>query len=111
MQRKINTVESRHTGCEEYYYNLSEIGHDSTMLISYLSAKYQDFTFNQVRSELDAIFTAQYQYSEEIRTETRVTTRTVEVGEYIGPVVTSAYCSCPICCGKGTGLCSALLWI
>ena len=73
MQRKINTVESRHTGCEEYYYNLSEIGHDSTMLISYLSAKYQDFTFNQVRSELDAIFTAQYQYSEEIRTETRDT--------------------------------------
>lgn len=103
MQRKINTVESRHTGCEEYYYNLSEIGHDSTMLISYLSAKYQDFTFNQVRSELDAIFTAQYQYSEEIRTETRVTTRTVEVGEYIGPVVTSAYCSCPICCGIWSG--------
>ena len=103
LQQKINTVESRHPDCEEYNYNLSEIGHDSTMLISYLCAKYQDFTFNQVRAELDAIFNTLYRYTEEIRTEVRTTTRTVEVGDYIGPVVTSAYCSCPICCGIWSG--------
>lgn len=103
LQKKINTVESRHPGCEEYHYNLSEIGHDPTMLISYLCAKYQDFTFNQVKSELEAIFNLQYHLSEEIRTETRVTTRTVQVGDYIGQVVTSAYCSCPICCGIWSG--------
>lgn len=103
LQKKINTVESRHPGCEEYHYNLSEIGHDPTMLISYLCAKYQDFTFNQVRSELDSIFNLQYLLSEEVRTETRVTTRTVQVGDYIGQVVTSAYCSCPICCGIWSG--------
>lgn len=103
LQKKINTVESRHPGCEEYHYNLSEIGHDPTMLISYLCAKYQDFTFNQVKSELDAIFNLQYHFSEEIRTETCVTTRTVQVGDYIGQVVTSAYCSCPICCGIWSG--------
>lgn len=96
-------MESRHPDCEEYNYNLSEIGHDSTMLISYLCAKYQDFTFNQVWAELDAIFNTQYRYTEEIRTEVRTTTRTVEVGDYIGPVVTSAYCSCPICCGIWSG--------
>ena len=103
LQKKINTVESRHPGCEEYHYNLSEIGHDPTMLISYLCAKYQDFTFNQVKSELETIFNLQYHLSEEIRTETRVTTRTVQVGDYIGQVVTSAYCSCPICCGLWSG--------
>ena len=103
LQKKINTVESRHPGCEEYHYNLSEIGHDPTMLISYLCAKYQDFTFNQVKSELEAIFNLQYHFSEEIRTETRVTTQTVQVGDYIGQVVTSAYCSCPICCGIWSG--------
>ena len=103
LQKKINTVESRHPGCEEYHYNLSEIGHDPTMLISYLCAKYQDFTFNQVKSELEAIFNLQYHLSEEIRTETRITTRTVQVGDYIGQVVTSAYCSCPICCGIWSG--------
>ena len=103
LQKKINTVESRHPGCEEYHYNLSEIGHDPTILISYLCAKYQDFTFNQVKSELEAIFNLQYHLSEEIRTETRVTTRTVQVGDYIGQVVTSAYCSCPICCGIWSG--------
>lgn len=103
LQKKINTVESHHPGCEEYHYNLSEIGHDPTMLISYLCAKYQDFTFNQVKSELETIFNLQYHLSEEIRTETRVTTRTVQVGDYIGQVVTSAYCSCPICCGIWSG--------
>lgn len=103
LQKKINTVESRYPGCEEYHYNLSEIGHDPTMLISYLCAKYQDFTFNQVKSELETIFNLQYHLSEEIRTETRVTTRTVQVGDYIGQVVTSAYCSCPICCGIWSG--------
>lgn len=103
LQKKINTVESRHPGCEEYHYNLSEIGHDPTMLISYLCAKYQEFTFNQVKSELETIFNLQYHLSEEIRTETRVTTRTVQVGDYIGQVVTSAYCSCPICCGIWSG--------
>ena len=103
LQKKINTVESCHPSCEEYHYNLSEIGHDPTMLISYLCAKYQDFTFNQVKSELEAIFNLQYHLSEEIRTETRVTTRTVQVGDYIGQVVTSAYCSCSICCGIWSG--------
>lgn len=44
-----------------------------------------------------------YHLSEEIRTETRVTTRTVQVDDYIGQVVTSAYCSCPICCGIWSG--------
>lgn len=103
LQQKINTVEQRHSDCDEYYYNLDEIGHDSTMLISYLSAKYGDFTLNQVKSELEAIFQQQYSYSESIEEETRVTTRTVQAGDYIGPVVTSAYCSCSICCGIWSG--------
>lgn len=103
LQQRINTVEARHPGCEEYYYNLSELGHDPTMLISYLSAKYQDFTLNQVRSELETIFNLQYQLVEDVRSETRVTTRTVQAGDYIGSVVTSAYCSCSICCGIWSG--------
>ncbi|MCD8127305.1 MAG: peptidoglycan DD-metalloendopeptidase family protein [Clostridiales bacterium] len=99
LQKKINSVEKSHSSCDEFNYDLGTIGHDSTALISYLCAKYGDFTLNQVKSELDAIFALQYDLSIETATETRTTTKTVRAGEYIGEVVTSGYCSCSICCG------------
>ncbi|MCD8353458.1 MAG: peptidoglycan DD-metalloendopeptidase family protein [Clostridiales bacterium] len=99
LQKKINNVENTHSSCDEFNYDLGSIGHDSTALISYLCAKYGDFTLNQVKAELNAIFALQYDLEIDTATETRTTTKTVRAGEYIGEVVTSGYCSCSICCG------------
>ncbi|MCC8065537.1 MAG: NlpC/P60 family protein, partial [Clostridiales bacterium] len=107
LQKKINQTESAHSGSDEYSYNIGEIGHDSTALISYLSAKYGAFTFNEVKSELDAIFALQYNLATDTGTETRTVTKTVQAGEYIGEVVTSGYCSCSICCGQWAGSATA----
>ncbi|MCD7746265.1 MAG: NlpC/P60 family protein [Lachnospiraceae bacterium] len=107
LQKKINQTEASHSGSDEYNYNIGEISHDSTALISYLSAKYGSFTFNEVKSELDAIFALQYNLATETGTETRTVTKTVQAGEYIGEVVTSGYCSCSICCGQWAGSATA----
>lgn len=103
LQRKINRMESSQPNCDEYNYSLAEIGHDPVMLISFLSAKYGAFTFNQVKSELDAVFALQYDLDVKTADETRTITKTVRAGEYIGEVVTSGYCSCSICCGIWAG--------
>ncbi|MCC8150624.1 MAG: 3D domain-containing protein [Lachnospiraceae bacterium] len=73
------------------------------VLTSYLSAKYGDFTFRQVKSELEELFAPQYSLDVTEAGETRTETKTVQAGDYIGEVVTSAYCSCSICCGKWAG--------
>ncbi|MCD8382350.1 MAG: NlpC/P60 family protein [Clostridiales bacterium] len=103
LQKKINNMESTHSNCDEFNYSIGEIGHDSTVLISYLCAKYGDFTFSEVKSELDTIFALQYDLDVETANETRTVTKTVQAGEYIGEVVTSGYCSCSICCGQWAG--------
>ena len=104
LQHKIDTVKSRHSGCDEYNYNLGEIGHDPVILISYLCAKYGSFTFNrEIKQELNTLFALQYQLTEEVVNETRTITKMVRVGESLGNVVTSGYCNCSICCGQWSG--------
>lgn len=106
LQRKLNRIESTHPGYDEYRYELDDIGHDPVELISYLSAGAENgiFVYDSVlRDELDDLFEQQYELDIEISTETTTTTRTVRVGESIGNVVTSAYCSCSICCGQWAG--------
>ncbi|MCD8010527.1 MAG: NlpC/P60 family protein [Lachnospiraceae bacterium] len=103
LQQEINRTEESYAGYDEYNYNLSEIGHDATALISYLCARYEAFTFEEVREELDALFALQYSLDVETAEETRTVTRTVQAGDYIGEVVTSGYCNCSICCGVWAG--------
>lgn len=103
LQEQIDNIESTYSGYDEYNYNIGEIGHDPVILISYLSAKYGDFTFNQVKSELDSLFALQYRLNVQTTSEERTVTRTLSVGDAIGTVVTSAYCSCEICCGQWAG--------
>lgn len=104
LQKKIDTVESAYPGYDEYNYNVGEIGHDPVMLISYLCAKYGDFTFNStIKQELDTLFQQQYSYSVRTANETRTVTKTVRAGDSIGSVVTSGYCNCTICCGQWSG--------
>lgn len=103
LNNQINSMESRHPGYDEYRYQVDEISHNPYHLISYFTAKYGEFTYEQVADEVEEIFRQQYGISTESTRETVTETRTVRVGESLGQVVTSGYCSCPICCGQWSG--------
>lgn len=60
LQSKIDNIENEYSGYDEYNYNLAGIGHNPYELISYLTAVYQDFKFNDIKSALDTLFNAQY---------------------------------------------------
>lgn len=103
LQERINRMRRENAGHEEYRYNIAPIQHDPFILISYLSAKYGAFTFDQVKTDLEELFAAQYQLETEAVNETVRETVTVRVGESLGPVVTSGYCNCSACCGSYAG--------
>lgn len=103
LQQKINQMEARYPGKDEYRYNIGEIGHDPHTLISYLTASYGDFKFDEIKGELETIFSLQYGITVEEKSETRQETSTIQVGQSLGNVVTSGYCNCPICCGVWSG--------
>lgn len=104
LQEKVNRMENENGGYDNYRYNIGMIGHDPFVLMSYLHAKYGEFTFNNaIKAELRALFEQQYQITTTSSNETITETRTVRVGESLGPVVTSAYCACSICCGQWAG--------
>lgn len=103
LNAQINSMESRHPGYDEYRYQVDEISHNPYHLISYFTAKYGEFTYEQVADEVEEIFRQQYGISTESTRETVTETRTVRVGESLGQVVTSGYCNCSICCGVWSG--------
>ena len=106
LQQEVNTIADRYQGYDEYRFNLDEVGHDPTALISYLSVLPENGIFQytpELQATLDSLFEEQYTLSVDSYTEERTTTRTVQVGESIGTVVTSAYCNCEICCGQWSG--------
>lgn len=103
LNAQINSMESIHPDYGDYQYQIDEISHNPYHLISYLTVKYGDFTFEQVKSELDAIFRQQYSISTQSQRETITETKSVRVGESLGQVVTSGYCNCVICCGQWSG--------
>lgn len=60
LQYKINHIEEKYPGFQEYRYELGKIGHDAYELMSYLSAMYDFFTFEEITPVLDALFQKQY---------------------------------------------------
>ena len=60
LQSRINRIESDYPGYDEYKYSMAQIGHNPYELISYLTAVYQDFTFNGIKGNLDELFNSQY---------------------------------------------------
>ena len=103
LQKEIHGTETSHPGSEEYNYELDEIGHDPSVLISYLSAMYGGFTFNEVKDEIEKLFNLQYKLEVETHQENKTTTVRVKKGESLGNVVTSGYCNCSLCCGEWAG--------
>lgn len=103
LDSQINSMESTHPGFDEYLYQVDEIPHSPYQLVSYFSAKYGGFTYEQVADEIEEIFQEQYHLYVDEAIETVTETKTVRVGESLGPVVTSGYCNCQICCGIWSG--------
>ena len=103
LNTQINSISSRYPGYDEFQYQIDEISHNPYHLISYFTVKYGEFTLSQVRAELEEIFHQQYEISTESDQITVTHTKMVRVGESLGRVVTSGYCSCPICCGQWSG--------
>lgn len=60
LQNRINGIERTYPNYNEYNYDLAQIGHNPYELISYLTAVYQDFKFNDIKSGLDTLFNSQY---------------------------------------------------
>ncbi len=103
LRQKINNIETTHPGYDEYKYNLSEIGHNPYELAAVLTVLYEDYTREEVQTFLRQLFNAQYGFSTSTSTKEVTETKTIQVGESLGTVTTSGYCSCVICCGIWSG--------
>ena len=71
LQGKINRIERDYPGYDEYKYSMAQIGHNPYELISYLTAVYQDFKFNDIKQSLDTLFNSQYHLTVTAVTEQR----------------------------------------
>ncbi len=103
LNEQINRMKEKHDDYDEFRFQIDEIGHNPYHLISYLTVKYGGFTYAQVAHELELIFQEQYQLYTDSTRETVTEKRMVKVGESLGKVVTSGYCSCSVCCGPWAG--------
>lgn len=81
LDYEIQNVERTHPGYDEYRYAVDPIGHDPHELMAYLTARYMDFTYPQVRGDIQTLFNAMYTLSitetVEVRYRTEIRTRTV----------------------------------
>ena len=71
LQSKVNRIEQDYPGYDEYNYSMAQIGHNPYELISYLTAVYQNFKFNDIKSNLDTLFNSQYHLTVTTVTEQR----------------------------------------
>jgi murein DD-endopeptidase MepM/ murein hydrolase activator NlpD len=81
---EAQNAETTYPDYDEYRYNINPVGHDPIALVSFLTAKYDDFTFPQVEPVLRDIFNEQYEltFTEIVEVRYRTETRTdPETGE------------------------------
>jgi len=71
LQIDIDNTETDYPGYDEYRYNIGEINHNPYVLMGYLSAAYDAFTFEQVKPEIERLFGQQYTLTRTPVTETR----------------------------------------
>ena len=78
LREEIADIETDYPDYDEYQYHLDEIGHDPFALASYLTAKLYDYTREEARAEIQALFEKQYTLTlrEEIQTRYRTETTT-----------------------------------
>ncbi|UHR02955.1 NlpC/P60 family protein [Peptoniphilus sp. GNH] len=71
LKYELENIKRVYPGYDEYKISKDTIGHDPHLLMAYLTVKYEDFNFIQIKGELDNIFKWQYQYQVTKRVETR----------------------------------------
>lgn len=76
LEYEILNIESSHPGYDEYRYSIDPIGHDPHELIAYLTAKFEDFTFEEVAYELRSLFSEMYALTTSETVEVRYRTET-----------------------------------
>ena len=84
LEIEIRNVELSRPGYDEYRYQIDAIEHDPYILMSYLTAVYQDFTYTSVQGALRQLFESQYTLTYTEETEIRYRTETFtdpETGE------------------------------
>ena len=74
LEIEIRNVESARPGYDEYRYQIDAIEHDPYILMSYLTALYQDFTYASVQGALRQLFESQYTLTYTEETEIRYRT-------------------------------------
>ncbi|MCH4888940.1 M23 family metallopeptidase [Acidaminobacter sp. JC074] len=88
LKYAIQNVEEDHPSYNEFRYSLDNISHDMHLLMAYLTAKFGNFEPNDVRTELNSIFSLQYEYTLTRIVEVRY--RTVWQSSY-DPVTGASY--------------------
>lgn len=102
LRNRIHQIQSQ-GDYDEYVLNVDEIGHNPWELAALLTVLKENYKRAEVQTLIQQFFNAQYSLSTNVTTETVTETRPVRVGESLGTVTTSAYCSCRICCGQWSG--------
>lgn len=75
LHKQIEKVESLHPGYDEYRYHLDEIGHNPYVLASYLTVIFEDYTREEVQSEIARLFKMQYELK--FQEEVEICTKTI----------------------------------
>lgn len=88
LQKKIDRIEIDYPDYDEYSYNLGEIGHNPFTLISYLSAVYTEFTYDQAEDEIHELFGEMYMLN--IVPETTTGIREVQAADEDGRLLFDA---------------------
>jgi len=70
LQLNISGTAASFPGYDEYRYSVGEISHNPYELMAYLATRYDPFTFEQVKPELDRLFSEKYQLTRTPSTET-----------------------------------------
>ncbi len=83
---KAENAERSHPGYDAYRYSIAQVGHDPHALAAFLTALYNDFTFEQVEPVLRGIFEQQYSLS-----FTRIVERRTKTEIYIVPYTGAVY--------------------
>ncbi len=107
LQLELDAIETTYPNYDEYRYELDAIGHSPITLISFLSAMYSEFTYQDMTSVLTELFQEMYvleltpsievrtrievQTTTEIRTETEIYTGTRPITYPDGTTGTEEY--------------------
>ena len=102
LSSKITDLENNYPGYSTYGLSGGQVGHNPYQLAALLTVLHENYTQEDVQNTLQKIFDIQYNLSMHDEAGS-VERKAVRVGQSLGSVVTSAYCSCEICCGQWSG--------